>query len=881
MKITSAAWLLVSLAGTLAVAQRLPHIAVPERYTLQLTPDLAAAKFTGDETIEVRLLEPSASIVLNALDLDIDEATIAAGGNPQKAEVTFQSQQEIVTLAVAQPLPAGPAKIHIRYRGTLNDKLRGFYLAQENGHRYAVTQFEPTDARRAFPCFDEPAYKAVFDLTVVAPAVDTAISNGRIAADEPGPGANQHTIRFASSPKMSTYLVAMLVGDFQCIAGGADGIPIRVCTPPGKQDLGRFGLNAAEQVLKFYDRYFSISYPYGKLDLIAIPDFEAGAMENTAAITFRDEDLLLDEKRASVSSMKEVALVVAHEMAHQWFGDLVTMQWWDDIWLNEGFATWMESKPVAAWKPEWHMELEEQLSANAALAADALRNTRPIQQPAETSAQINELFDAIAYEKTASVLRMLESYEGAELFRGGVNRYLRSHAYANATAEDFWSAEAAVSKQPVDRIMSSFVMNPGVPLVKAEFHCDGATGTVALAQQRFYLDQPAAGSAQELWTIPVCMAAGAQGVPSCVLLSPSRQTFPLPQGAPSKPGFGLAGVECRPAEWMNSGGKGYYRSLPEPELEPRHVEENLTPVERLALAGNEWALVQAGMHRIDAFMGLAEQFKTERSPEAMGEVNRHLQYVGDYLVTRRDRESYQSWLQALLRPAMRELSWTGTPGDDDERRALRATIFFTLGYSAGDPQALDEAAKLLQAYMKNPATVDPTLLDTVFHLAALHGGPALYDQLLARNQEPADPETQYRYLYSLAQFSDPVLLKRTLDYALSPAVRGQNTAALIGGVMRNPAGTELGWQFVKAHWNDLREKISLWGTSAVVRYASRLCSAGAEQDVKQFFAAHEVPAAERSLQQSLEEIRNCVDLKERQEPALAAWLSRHGAAAGK
>jgi len=304
-------------------------------------------------------------------------------------------------------------------------------------------------------------------------------------------------------------------------------------------------------------------------------------------------------------------------------------------------------------------------------------------------------------------------------------------------------------------------------------------------------------------------------------------------------------------------------------------------VERLALVGNEWALLRASLHRIDAFMTLAGQFQAERSPEVMREVNGHLQYVGDYLLTGRDRASYQSWLQALLRPTMRELGWTGSPSDDDERRALRATVFRTLGYTARDPEALAQASQLLDAYLEDPGAVDPTLLDAIFELAAMRGTSALYDRLLARSQEGGDPETHYRYLYSLAQFRDPILLRRALDYALSAEVRGQNTAILIGAVMRNPAGTELAWEFVKTHWDDLREKTSIWGTTAVVRYVSYLCSADAAQEVRTFFDAHPVPAAERGLQQSLEQIRNCVGLKQGQEPVLATWLSRHGAATGR
>src|SRR5262249_15338931 len=345
------------------------------------------------------------------------------------------------------------AKLHISFTGTLNDKLRGFYLSRSGNRKYAVTQFEPTDARRAFPSFDEPDKKATFDITIVADKGDTAISNSRIESDKPGPGENKHTIKFATTPKMSTYLVALLVGDFQCVDGSSDGIPIRACAVPGKQELGRFAVEAAQHVLHFYNGYFGITYPYQKLDMIALPDFEAAGMENIGAITCRETHLLIDDKHASVLAHRLVAHVVAHEIAHQWFGDLVTMKWWDNLWLNEGFATWMETKPVAAWKPGWNLGLVDVGNTNETLALDSLRNTRPIRSKADTFDEINEQFDGIAYGKAAAVLRMVESYVGAEVFRQGVNTYLQAHACGNATAEDFWNAITAVSKKPVDKVM--------------------------------------------------------------------------------------------------------------------------------------------------------------------------------------------------------------------------------------------------------------------------------------------------------------------------------------------------------------------------------------------------------------------------------------------
>src|SRR3989475_1163504 len=500
--------LILMLSGaTPARAQRLPATVTPEHYDLAFTVDLPHARFEGTETIRVQLNEPTPRVVLNAIDLVFKDVTIAAGGGrAQQATVSLDEQGQTATLTVPQSLAKGRAEIRIQYSGVLNDKLRGFYLSRSKEGRYAVTQFESTDARRAFPCFDEPALKATFAVTLVVDRGDRAISNGTVVSDTNGPQRSQHTVKFATSPKMSTYLVAMAVGRFACLEGSAEGVPIRICATPDKKELGHLALESVQQILKFYNGYFAIKYPFRKLDVVAVPDFAAGAMENTAAIFYRETDLLADTKSASVETRKTIASVLAHEMAHQWFGDLVTMQWWDDIWLNEGFATWMANKPLAAAHPDWNVPVDEAGESQRALDLDSLKSTRAIHADAETSAQIDEAFDAIAYEKGAAVLRMIEAYVGSDTFKKGVNAYLQAHAYGNATSEDFWSAIANASGKPVDKIMSTFVTQPGVPLIRVSASCANDRTQIAMTQRRFFVDPAVAPPSNQLWQIPVCFA---------------------------------------------------------------------------------------------------------------------------------------------------------------------------------------------------------------------------------------------------------------------------------------------------------------------------------------------------------------------------------------
>jgi len=872
MKKTVAFVIFGLLTLSIATAQRLPERARPENYKLKFTPDLEHAKFEGDETIAVSVHKPTSEITLNAVDIDFHEVTIASGGTTQKATVAPDKEKEMVVLSVEKPLTAGPATIHVTYTGVLNSEMRGLYLGKDDqGRRYAASQFEATDARRAFPSFDEPDYKATFDITAVADKGQVAISNYKVVSDTPGPG-DKHTVKFATTAKMSSYLAALVVGNFEYVEGSVDGIPIRVYSTPGKKEMGKFALEVAEQNVGYYDKYFGIKYPYGKLDLIGLPDFSAGAMENIGCITFREVLLLIDDKQGSVDLKKTIASVTAHEIAHMWFGDLVTMKWWDDVWLNEGFATWMSSKPLEKWKPEWNFGLDDVSGTGGTLNVDALDNTRPIHQAAETPAQIQELFDGIAYGKAAAVLRMLESYLGEETFRAGVNAYLKQHQYANATAEGFWDAQAKTSKKPVDKIMPTWVKQAGEPIINVKAQCSGNSTNVTVTQQRYYFDRSKFESPNDqLWQIPVCLKGSATtGAAKCELLTKKEENLTLPG--------------CSNWVLANAGATGYYRVGYQPDTVralAHDAETKLSPAERISLQNDIWASVRVGREPVGDYLAFAQGLQNDRTRAVLEDVLGRIDYIGQYLPNDSDRDTFRAWLRQFLTPIMKEVGWEPKPNESDEQRTLRSRVLTALGQDARDPDALAEARTIADKALANPASVDHQLAGSALGLAAIKGDADFYDKVMAALKNPKSPEEYYAYFFTLPQFTDPKLLQRTLDFAISPDVRSQDALQLVTGVLGNQDGEKLAWDFIRQHWTEIEKAGGPFASAQVVGATSGFCSAGMRDQVTEFFNAHKIAAAERTYRQAIERINNCIDLKSQQEPLLASWLGQHGNAGGK
>ena len=754
---------ILSVESPRAVAQRLPQTVKPEHYTLVLSPELKTATFTGRESIDVIVEQPVDAITLNAAEIKFQSVTAMVDGKTLTAKVSEDADKQQVTFNFGQKIPAGKLKIDVQYTGILNNELRGFYLSKTAKRSYAVTQFESTDARRAFPSFDEPAFKAAFDVTLIVDKGDTAISNTNIIRDEPRPD-DKHAITFATTPKMSTYLVAFLVGDFKCLSGSSDGVPIRACATPDQVQYGAFALSAAEYVLHYYDTYFGIKYPMPKLDMIAIPDFEAGAMENFGAITYRESDMLFDTKHASVGAERNVGLVVAHEMAHQWFGDMVTLEWWDNTWLNEGFATWMEAKPLEAWKPEWNMSQEVANGTQGTLNYDAEKITRTIRAKADTPDEINEMFDGISYGKAGAMLLMVENYLGKETFRQGVHKYLAAHLYDNATAEDFWGTLAEVSHKPVDKIMDSLVSQPGVPILSLG---DEADSKIPVSQQRFFLNPKAKSDASEVWTLPVCFKATSGE--HCEVLNAVSQALPAPSS---------------PFLFVNAEGKGYYRTS-YPEVSYRqiaaHVESGLTPEERISLLGDQWALTRSGKTSIAAYLDLVAAIHKDTSAEVLQARSGSLEAIDTRIAaTAEERAELSAWVRAKFGPAYKSL---GAPdvSDTPAKKELRAELLVIVAGLGEDPGAIADAKSIVAKSFADPGSVETTLANAALNIAPRYGDAALFDQLEKMSQDAANAQDRANALRALTLFRDPVLVKRALDFAVSGKVKNQDAAYFVAG----------------------------------------------------------------------------------------------------
>ncbi|HTT86480.1 MAG TPA: M1 family metallopeptidase [Acidimicrobiales bacterium] len=826
-------------------AYRLPYSVTPRRYELRLAPDLAQARFDGEVRIEAVANEAVTTVVLNGVELAVHFAAVVVDGTAVPASVTAEEESERIVLGLETPVGPGPVTIDIGYTGILNDKLHGFYRstytdAAGTTHALATTQFEATDARRAFPCFDEPDRKATFSVTIDVPAGLEAYSNGPAQSEAPLPGGGRR-VRFAETMVMSTYLVAFGVGDLVATKPvDVDGVPIRLVHAPGKEDLTSFALEVAAHALRFFGGWFGIDYPAAKLDLVAIPDFAFGAMENLGCVTFREALVLVDPARASRVELERIADVVCHEIAHMWFGDLVTMSWWNGIWLNEAFATFMELLCVDAFRPQWHRWTTFGIERDMAMATDALHSTRPVEYPVGPPEEAQGMFDVLTYQKGASVLRMLERYLGAEAFRSGIRLYLQTHRYANTETTDLWDAIESATGEPVRDIMDSWIFQGGFPLVSADE--PGGDGGLALAQEPFTL-APATGpsSIGSDWKVPVLLRSTGGGERR-VLLGDAPQTVALERAEDD-------------VVVVNARADGYYRVRYAPGLLRRLGERlsSLDALERFALLGDTWVAVVAGRAELDDFLVLAEALGDEEDPDVWNQVTGPLRFL-DHTVGDDARPAVAAYTRSLLGPSFARLGWQRAAGEGERAPTLRAQLLGALGTVGQDEAVRRECVARHAAALAGGAALDPDLATAVVTVTASVSGPAEFEVFLERYRHPTTPQEEARYLYSLTAFPDPVLAARTFELARTE-VRTQNAPFVVQQLLAHRDHGPPTWARVRDGWDDLVARFPANILPRMLDGVRLLCRDPAlADDVRAFVAAHPLPSGQRTVAQTVERL---------------------------
>jgi puromycin-sensitive aminopeptidase len=820
---------------------RLPTDVVPRAYRLTLEPDLEKFTFNGEVAIDLDVRQATREIVLHAAELEIQSASLG--------EVRMDAARERATIVAQEPLKPGPVTVTIRFTGTLNDKMRGFYRStytRPDGSKgvMATTQFESTSARRAFPCFDEPALKATFDVTLVVPKALTAISNMPVVLDETAEGGRRR-VRYAKSPVMPTYLLAFIVGEFESIeAKTKDGVQVRVFSTPGRVELCRFALETAVRGLEFFGGYYGIPYKksISKCDLIAVPDFEYGAMENWGAITFRETAIFVDPKKSSVPQRRRVAEVVLHELAHQWFGNLVSPEWWSFLWLNESFATFMAYKAEHALFPEWRV-WEEYLAAitSAGKSLDSLRSSHPVEVIVRDPNEVDQIFDAISYNKGGSVLWMLEQSMGEEPFRKGVAKYLESHSYGNAGTDDLWGAMGG----EIPKMMDGWTRRVGWPVV----HARREGGSLKLKQERFFLDGPSEDPT--VWDIPVASLSASGRATS--RFSSREGAMPAPAG------------------WvkLNAGQSGFYLVNYDDAgwKELAASVAALPAADRFGLQEDAYSLLRAGYLSVAAYLTLAGSFGSEENHHVMSGIAGGLGALADIFHGEPAALKVEEFGRKLVAPIVGRIGWDEKEGEGHERLLLRSTVLGA-AVSFSEPGAVAEAKRRFQ----DPGALTPNIRSTVFFAAARHGEDSALDALIALYEKADLPEVKVQLLRSMGAFRREAPLRRAIAYALSDKVRLQD--GMFAFASAPMEAKPVVWSLFKEHFATIDQR---YGKSGLIGHFVSSAAAGIPSeshaaDVEAFFKSHPVPYATEKLKQTLEGIRARAKFRAKNAAALAQYF---------
>jgi alanyl aminopeptidase len=849
----------------------LPATASPSRYSLSLHIDPSLPRFSGSARIDVDIPEPTPHVVLNALDLHVLSASALVGAERVAATASSRAghggwKADELVLTFERPLPAGHARIDIDYDAAFGDELTGLYRVEEGGRKYAFTQFEVADARRAFPCFDEPGFKTPYEVTITTPAATMALANApETTTSTLSDGSVEHT--FAPSSPLPSYLVAFAVGDFDVVEWQKEPFSIRAVTTKGRGTLTSLALEAAAALVGKLGDYFAYPYPYPKLDLVAVPDFAAGAMENAGLVTFRDSILLLDPRRATAASRRSQTIVIAHELAHQWLGDLVTMRWWDDVWLNEGFATWAEAKVVDAWKPSFGATLDQIAGLQSVMDLDSMKSARAVREPVRSRSEAEEAFDGITYDKGAAVLRMIESWLGPDVFRRGVQRYLQQNAWKTATSHDLFEALDYVSTQRVEKLASGFLDQPGVPEVNVRWSCAGShgSGRLEMGESEWRPLGADPGAAHD-WMLPVCVESDALKSRSCFTLGHDPITRDLGSLCPT---------------WIhpNADLAGYYRfSLDGPRLTAlARTAHGLSPLDRLGLVANAWAEVRQGAIDPSVVLDILPAFDRDQDRRLVAQIAATLEAIESSLVDDDDRRLYERWVKARMGPREESLGWDAAPNEDEDRAIARRTVLWTMGEVARDTATLEEADARATAWLRDPTSVPQDVAAVAVPLASMGAGAARLHQLRAAAAHAKTLEDRVLALRSMGMFDDPDVLRKALDLVFTDEIKLSELHYVFGAAVghRPARSTVFAWE--KENWDRLRARLpGDFGIGMLIDVAGTACTRAERDEARDFFTSRikGIEGTNRHFEEILEWAGLCVALREHGAQAVTRYLKR-------
>ena len=813
----------------------------PINYELTFEPDLKKFTFSGTETITIECKKATKTILMDCAEIKIKSASITNNGKTIKASAKTDESKEQLQIKLEKSIK-GKAFVHIEFDGTLNDRLLGFYRSQyKQGSKtkyLATTQFEAADARRAFPCWDRPESKATFDISIVAENGLSAISNMPVKSKTRK--RNKTTYQFEKTPVVSTYLIYLGVGEFEYLEGRAGKIKIRVVTTKGNKAKGKFSLDLGKKLLTAYEKYFGIKYPLPKLDLIAVPDFAAGAMENWGAITFRETILLYDPKTSSTRTKQFIAEVISHEIAHQWFGNLVTMKWWNDLWLNESFATFMATKFVDKFYPEWDLWNQFVEDAmNIAMDLDALKTTHPIDVKVNSPSEIREIFDAISYDKGGCILRMLEHYVGEPNFRKGLKQYLTKFKYKNAQGQDLWDEIGRASKMPVRSMVNSWLKQPGFPLV--EINQEG--NSIYMKQKRYLMEEDKK-SARGLWMIPFSM--GLSDEIATKMFSKKSMMLKIPKGS-----LGFV---------ANYGRKGFYRVKYGEEilldLKMLVDQKKMPAIDRWAIQNDLYSLCVSGQEQVRNYLDFSDAYYDEDSFLVSINVAHNLSSL--FFRAYHEKFSWEIRDHSInyLRKMLSELGWDARKTDKHTDALLRSFVISALG-KMDDEEVQEEAQKRYKKFLKQPNSISPDMIEPICSIAAWMGSTKTHSELTRLYKNAKTMEEKLRFLGAMCSFKDKALLKKSLDFSQTPHVRSQNMQLPIMRVAANPYGKQVLWPWLKKNWKKLNRKVGHGNPlfNRIVASISSVADNTMEKEIKQFFKNNPTPGTERTQAQALERIR--------------------------